>query len=177
MPSRSRPAGNAAGGCASSPASRRRQSLSGFSGTLVATVSRLIRRIRVARHRRRIGWSDCRCTARCSRPPRLEAWVLTCGLGCRHFRRECEDLGTLAPQGSGPIRLNDARDRADLPGSTAACHPTGKFEAHIGPLILPIYQSRLTDLSLNYRFSNRPRSSMPEATGSCCVKYLCNESL
>jgi hypothetical protein len=40
--------GNAAAGCASSPASRRRRSLNGFSSTLAATPSPSILRIRAA---------------------------------------------------------------------------------------------------------------------------------
>ena len=54
-PSTSRPAGNAAGGSGSSPASRRQRSLNGFSCTSAATPSPSIPRIRAARHPSPIG--------------------------------------------------------------------------------------------------------------------------
>ena len=54
----SRPAGNAAGTCGSSPAMRRQQSLNGI-WTISATLRRpSIRHLRAERRRRAIAWSD-----------------------------------------------------------------------------------------------------------------------
>src|SRR5690606_33198274 len=127
----SRPAGAAAAGCGSSPASRSPQRSSGFSRTSAGTPSPSIRRIRAVRRLRAICRFDL-CTAE---PPRRDGRVLACSRMREHFSIEREDSQT-EPRHNGPLgrpalQVRDLRVSSHKIPSAHLLHPDSTLESLI----------------------------------------------